>query len=239
MAHENSGYVKNLTQTLHVASDFAHFEGLLRANIPELYQRGNGGKESWCDEAVLKEFLLTLRQKIYFFLSQGHLLENNYINLWFLYKQVPLESDPLVSSLIGLFENAYKGYEGNQKEKYTFAHLLCLLKMINGHGEKAVGWFLSEHIWFDGVVYAQMDSNAQKVKDFCTSCEVSIGEIAPFLKEALSPKRFFEVTHDERMGALTWVLAVFWNLKNSENHPDWVRVVFQHEVLLATTTNTR
>lgn len=232
MVHENSIYVKNLTQALRVASDFAHFEGLLRANIPELYQRGNGGKDTWCDEAVFKELLLTLRQKIYFFLSQGNLLENNYINLWFLYKQAPLEPDLLVSSLIDLFENAYQGYEGNQKEKYTFAHLLCLLKMINGQGEKAVGWFLSEHIWFDGVVYAQMDSNAQKVKDFCTSCEVSMGEIAPFLKEALNPKRFFEVTHDERMGALTWMLAVFWNLKNSENHPDWAKVVYPQLRLL-------
>ncbi|MCD8477349.1 MAG: hypothetical protein LRY68_05110 [Sulfurospirillum sp.] len=73
---------------------------------------------------------------MYGYLKEGHLLENNYINLWFLFSQTPLAQDATLSSFIALLEQSYATYDVTQKERFIFAHLLFVLKMANGEGVK-------------------------------------------------------------------------------------------------------
>ena len=120
-------YIKKLTEVLSQPLDFATFEGVMQANIPELYKRTMMVGKLQCPVEVLEELLAVLRHKIYGYLREGHLLSNNYITLWFLYAQAAVPKDAALTQLIGLVETSYSAYGNAQKEKYIFAHLLCEL----------------------------------------------------------------------------------------------------------------
>lgn len=68
--------------------------------------------------------LEALRTRLYLCLKEGHLLENNYINLWFLFSQTTLAEDAMLGSFIALLEKEYATYGSTQKERFIFAHLL-------------------------------------------------------------------------------------------------------------------
>lgn len=223
---EDSPYIEKLTEVLSSPLDFATFEGVMQANIPELYKRTMVVGKLQCPVEVLENFLVVLRHKIYGYLREGQLLNNNYITLWFLYAQASLPQDAILTQLIGLFETSYNTYSNAQKEKYIFAHLLCVLRMLNGEGEQSVAWFLGEHVWFEGKSYSQMDKDAVALRNFCEQCHISFDMVAYGMKQALSTERFLKATYSERMGIGIWMLGFFWQVKGYENHFAWRDVIY-------------
>ena len=219
-------YIEKLTQALSSPLDFQTFETLLRASIPELFKRTQHATSLQCSQALKEEFLLSLRAQIYEALKQGHLLENNYVNLWFLFSQAAIEKDPAITQLIVLFEKAYHGYSNTQKEKYIFAHLLCVLRMANGEGEQSVAWFLGEHLWFDGMCYNKMDTEAKALKRFCEQCHISFDVVSLGMVQSLSQERFLKAAHSERMGIGIWILGLFWQINGYENHRLWSERIY-------------
>lgn len=223
---EDSPYIEKLTEVLSSPLDFATFEGVMQANIPELYKRTMMVGKLQCSSEVLENFLAVLRHKIYGYLREGHLLSNNYITLWFLYAQASLPQDAVFTQLIGLVETSYNTYSNAQKEKYIFAHLLCVLRMLNGEGEQSIAWFLGEHVWFEGKCYSQMDKDAVALRNFCEQCHISFELVAKGMKQALNSERFLKATYRERMGISIWMLGFFWQVKGYENHVAWRDVIY-------------
>jgi hypothetical protein len=223
---EDSPYIEKLTEVLSSPLDFATFEGVMQANIPELYKRTMVVGKLQCPIEVLENFLVVLRHKIYGYLREGQLLSNNYITLWFLYAQASLPQDAVLTQLIGLVETSYNTYSNAQKEKYIFAHLLCVLRMLNGEGEESVAWFLGEHVWFEGKCYSQMDKDAVALKNFCEQCHISFDMVAYGIKQALAKERFLKASYSEHMGIGIWMLGFFWQVKGYENHVAWRDVIY-------------
>lgn len=219
-------YIAKLVEILSKPLDFATFEGVMQANIPELYRRTMVLGNMQCTPKTFEEFLRVLRHKIYGYLKDGHLLNNNYITLWFLYAQTALPKDSTLTQLIHLFETSYAAYHSGQKEKYIFAHLLCVLRMLNGDGQQSIAWFLGEHIWFEGKCYSQMDRDANALKNFCEQCFIPFDTVAQGIAEALMPDRFLNATYPERMGIGIWILGFFWQVKGYENHPMWCELIY-------------
>ena len=86
----DDAYVAKLAEVLSHPLDFETFEGILRSNMPELYKRSSVNGTLQCSHEHVINLLQALRVRLYGYLKEGHLLENNYINLWFLFSQTPL-----------------------------------------------------------------------------------------------------------------------------------------------------
>ncbi|AFL69732.1 hypothetical protein Sulba_2465 [Sulfurospirillum barnesii SES-3] len=222
----DDAYVAKLTEVLSQPLDFETFEGILRSNIPELYKRSRVTGTFQCSHEYVINLLEALRAKLYVYLKEGHLLENNYINLWFLFSQTSLRNDATLSSFIALLEQSYATYDVTQKERFIFAHLLFVLKMANGEGVKCLSWFMGEHLWFDGKSYHLMDANAQALRSFCESFEIPVEWVIQGLADSLDVERFLKASYATRMGIGTWILGFFWQIKGFENHASWRDILY-------------
>jgi|GEM_PF-2224403 len=219
-------YVAKLAEVLSHPLDFETFEGVLRSNMPELYKRSSVSGTLQCSHEHVINLLQALRVRLYGYLKEGHLLENNYINLWFLFSQTPLVQDATLSSFIALLEQSYATYDVTQKERFIFAHLLFVLKMANGEGVKCLSWFMGEHLWFDGKSYHLMDANAKALRSFCESFEIPVEWVIQGLADSLEVERFLKASYATRMGIGTWILGFFWQIKGFENHPCWRDILY-------------
>lgn len=222
----DDAYVAKLAEVLSHPLDFETFEGVLRSNMPELYKRSSVSGTLQCSYEHVINLLQALRVRLYGYLKEGHLLENNYINLWFLFSQTPLAQDATLSSFIALLEQSYATYDVTQKERFIFAHLLFVLKMANGEGVKCLSWFMGEHLWFDGKSYHLMDANAKALRSFCESFEIPVEWVIQGLADSLDVERFLKANSATRMGMGTWILGFFWQIKGFENHPCWKNILY-------------
>ena len=222
----DDAYVAKLAEVLSHPLDFETFEGILRSNMPELYKRSSVSGTLQCSHEHVINLLQALRVRLYGYLKEGHLLENNYINLWFLFSQTPLAQDATLSSFIALLEQSYATYDVTQKERFIFAHLLFVLKMANGEGVKCLSWFMGEHLWFDGKSYHLMDANAKALRSFCESFEIPVEWVIQGLADSLEVERFLKASFAARMGIGTWILGFFWQIKGFENHPCWRDILY-------------
>ncbi len=222
----DEAYVSKLSEVLLQPLDFGTFEGILRSNIPELYKRSNVIGKLQCSEESLRRFLEVLRTKLYLYLKEGQLLDNNYINLWFLFSQATLVKDATLSSFVTLLEKTYVTYDVTQKECFIFAHLLFILRMANGDSVKCLSWFMGEHLWFDGKSYHLMDANAKVLRSFCESFMIPAELVIEGLANALEVERFLKASYATRMGIGTWILGFFWQIKGFENHPLWREILY-------------
>lgn len=222
----DDAYVAKLAEVLSHPLDFETFEGVLRSNMPELYKRSSVSGTLQCSHEHVISLLQALRVRLYGYLKEGHLLENNYINLWFLFSQTPLAQDATLSSFIALLEQSYATYDVTQKERFIFAHLLFVLKMANGEGVKCLSWFMGEHLWFDGKSYHLMDANAKALRSFCESFEIPVEWVIQGLAYSLEVERFLKASYATRMGIGTWILGFFWQIKGFENHPCWRDILY-------------
>ena len=228
----DSHYIDQVIQIIETPLSFEGFEEVMNSVMPVLYHQWNAGSflnVSSDRYAVLHN---ALRSKIVDYIKNGHLLDNNYINLFFLFRNCELSNDPDTESLIRLIEPAYEEYGANQKEKFIFAHLLFVLHFLNANGKKGIELFLSEHLFFDGKVYSAMDKDAQKLKEFLIAHSITFEEVANAIALGLEDKSFMARSRSQQLNAVVWILGFFWQINGYENHRAWKDIVYPRLLVL-------
>ena len=212
-------YIEKSIEILNKPLSLNDFEVLIKQVVKEL------SEDFTCEKSVFENLLLLLREKIYTFVAGGELPSSDCIVLWTLFKEKTLEKDENISNFTLFLKKQYDLYMYNQTEKYIFAHLLFLFRMVNGAGEQSLREFLGEHIYFHGQKYHEMDKDAKKLKEFCRICKISFEEVSLGICEALD--KYFDVSKEERLGMVTWLFGFFWNTNDYENHPLWRERVYK------------
>ena len=175
-------------------------------------------------EDLRDKLLLSIREKIYDYVKTGTLVDNSFINLWQLYKNANLPKKEELDNFIYLFEKQYRLYRYDEKEKFIFLHLTFIFKILNGDIDNSLKWFLGEHIYFHGQKYHEMDNQTQALKDFFSKISLSFDTLSEAISVAL--QRYFEVSKEERLGVVTWILGLYWNYGDFENHPLWKSKIY-------------
>ncbi|MBN2897059.1 MAG: glycosyltransferase family 4 protein [Campylobacterales bacterium] len=200
------------------------FEQLLQQQLGFFYEHHAIMRSA--DKALFSWTLYALRAQIVNFVHQGDLIDNNYINLFFLFRGVDLQPDPRIDKLLPILLDAYHGYHEAQKEKYLFAHLIFILRFINGDGEEGLMFFLSEHLFFDGKAYSTMDRDAKQLGDFLGAHEIGFDTVAPAIERALNISAYTVRSEHQRHTLFVWVLGFFWKLSGYENHLLWKEKIY-------------
>lgn len=228
----NSRYIIQLQQILEVPLAFHEFEEVMRSALPELYRQCSASDFENISADNYASLLRIVRTRIATFITEGHLIDNNYINLFFLYRHCELAPDETTTNLIRLLEPAYHEYQTAQNEKFIFAHLLFVLNFLNGNGRTGLLNFISEHLFFDGKAYSLMDKDAHKLKGFLTSNRVAFEDIADAIAMGLEANRFLFRSAHERLNVIVWILGFFWQIDGYENHRAWRDVVYPRLLVL-------
>lgn len=222
--HEN--YIDTLIDILKSPLSKDDFEEVMGRAIPVLYTQWNEeGFDNLSSDHYL-ELLTLLRRKIVGFIKQGELIDNNYINLYFLFREANIHNDEETQNLIQLLEKTYQEYREDQKEKFIFAHLLFVLTFLNGDTQRALRVFLSEHLYFDGVSYDSMNKNGEMLKSFLTSHRIVFEEVSEILAYGLDKENFIHRSPHQRHSAMIWMLRFFWQIDGYMNHNGWRSVIY-------------
>lgn len=220
----SDGILETLAEQIEHSETVESFEALIGRELPLMYRyhavwrREN--KERY--GAVLK----TIRERVVGLVAGGHLIDNSYINLYFLYRGFELPEDETIGRLIPLFKQAYHEYSETQKEKFMFAHLLFVLYFLNGNDEEGLRFFLSEHLFFDGRSYSSMDPNAQALKGFLESHAIPFPVVAEAIVTGLEKETYVSRTFSQRHNLFVWILGFVWQINGYENHSEWKRKVY-------------
>lgn len=202
------------------------FEAVMEGAIPVLYTQWNEEGLGNISSDHYVEFLALVREKIVGFIKQGKLIDNNYINLFFLFREVNIPSDQETQNLIHLLEKTYLEYREDQKEKFIFAHLIFILSFLNGDGQRGLFIFLSEHLYFDGISYDSMNKNGEMLKSFLISQRIVFEEVSEILAYGLEKENFTHRSLHQRHSAMIWMLRFFWHIEGYMNHNGWKALIY-------------
>jgi hypothetical protein len=222
----NENYIEILVDILKSPLSKDDFEEVMGRAIPVLYTQWNEeGFDSLSSDHYL-ELLALLREKIVGFIKQGELIDNNYINLYFLFREANIQNDEETQTLIHLLEKTYLEYREDQKEKFIVAHLLFILSFLNGDAQQGLRVFLSEHLYFDGVSYNSMNKNGEMLKSFLISQRIVFEEVSEILAYGLEKDNFIRRSLHQRHSAMIWMLRFFWHIDGYMNHNGWKAVIY-------------
>ena len=222
----NENYIDTLIDILKSPLSMSDFEAVMERAIPVLYTQWNEEGFGSISSDHYLEFLALVREKIVGFIKQGKLIDNNYINLYFLFREANLQCDQETQNLIHLLEKTYLEYREDQKEKFIFAHLIFVLSFLNGDGKRGLLVFLSEHLYFDGVSYDSMNKNGEMLKSFLISQRIVFEEVSEILAYGLEKENFISRSLHQRHSAMVWMLRFFWHIDGFMNHNGWKTMIY-------------
>ncbi|WOE70040.1 hypothetical protein RZR97_00295 [Hydrogenimonas thermophila] len=159
-----------------------------------------------------------LREKVLeILISKGDIIPPFYLNLYFIFKDLKVNTHPKYSEHIKFFKNYYPN--ASLEEKFIINNFLFGLEILNGNFS-AVKEYIKRSFLFN-THKLTVDKEGNSIRDFLKN-EIDEKIAIETFKEMIEPDYFFALQSDERRSIFTNSLAILWNNPTMYNNKIWL-----------------
>jgi len=169
-----------------------------------------------------RDIFLTIREKtLEVYISQGSLLPSFYSLLYFIFKDLDVESDLKYVKHIDFFKNYYN--QATLEEKYVISNFIFRLEVLNGNFENGIKEYIKR--WL--IIKLHKDFSNEEVKEFVNFIiknKIDVKILVESFKELIDKNIYLSLNLDERRAIFVNALSVLWNSPSSFNSNSWLEV---------------